>query len=89
MPQLGSKETLPQGMGCWGCQSSDAPEMPPVAGGLMKRHEHQGEFGPAVQRLPPERSRQPAIRKRSRRHPPPPALQECTNWTDEGQTYHL
>lgn len=88
MPQLGSKETLPHDMACWGCRSSDALEMPPAAGGLTKHHEHQGEFGPAVQCLLPERSRQPTIRKCSR-HPPFPALQECTNWTDEGQTYHL
>lgn len=69
MPWLGSKKMLPQGMGCWGCRSRDALEMPPAAGGLTKRHKHQGEFGLAVQCLPPERSRQPAIRKRSR-HPP-------------------
>lgn len=68
---LSGQQMLPQGTECWGCWSSYAPEMPPAAGGLTKHHKDQGEFGPAVQCLPLERSRQSAIRKRSR-HPPPP-----------------
>lgn len=50
-------------LGCW---SSDIPVMPPAAAELTKPPQHHGEFGWAAQPLPPERSTEPAVRKRGR-----------------------